>query len=62
MLEMAIAACRDPQPAEVGDALEVIGDALSAATELLSSPEGLRAALDLIFRSMARAATEIPDQ
>jgi uncharacterized protein len=62
MLEMAVAACRDPQPGDVGEALEVIGDALSAATELLSSTEGLRAALDLIFRSMARAATEIPDR
>jgi hypothetical protein len=59
MLEMAIAACRDPDPGDVGEALEAIGSALSAAEALLAEPEGVRAAIDLVFRSMARAATEV---
>jgi hypothetical protein len=61
MLEMAIAACRDPEPGDVGEALEVIGAALAAAEALLTEPEGVRAAIDLVFRSMARAATEVAD-
>jgi hypothetical protein len=61
MLEMAIAACRDPKPGDVGEALEVIGTALSAANQLLQGTDGVYAALDLIYRSMARAATETPD-
>ncbi len=61
MLEMAIAACRDPEPADVGDALEAIGSALTAAVSLLQSEEGVRPAIDLIYRAMARAATEVAD-
>jgi hypothetical protein len=61
MLEMAMAAARDPQPGDVGEALEVIGGALSAALKLLEDEAGIRPALDLIYRSMALAATEIPD-
>ncbi|HEY1457252.1 MAG TPA: amidohydrolase family protein, partial [Solirubrobacteraceae bacterium] len=61
MLEMAIAACRDPNPGSVGEALETIGAALSAAVVLLGSEDGLRPALDLLYRSMVRAATEVPD-
>ncbi len=61
MLEMAIAACRDPDPGDVGEALEVIGAALTAAEALLAEPDGVRAAIDLVFRSMARAATEVGD-
>jgi predicted TIM-barrel fold metal-dependent hydrolase len=61
MLEMALAACRDPQPDGVGDALETIGSALAAATVLLESQEGVRPAIDLVYRSIVRAATEIPD-
>jgi hypothetical protein len=61
MLEMAIAACRDPDPGTVGEALETIGAALVAAHALLDSEDGVRPAIDLLFRSMALAATEIPD-
>jgi uncharacterized protein len=61
MLEMALAACRDPDPGDDGEALKVIGAALSAACALLQSEGGVRAAIDLIFRAMARAVTELPD-
>jgi predicted TIM-barrel fold metal-dependent hydrolase len=61
MLDMAIAACRDPEPADVGEALEAIGCALSAAAALLHSEEGVRPAIDLIYRAMARAVTEVAD-
>jgi predicted TIM-barrel fold metal-dependent hydrolase len=61
MLEMALAACRDPSPGEVGEALEVIGAALGAAAALLQSEDGVRPAIDLIYRAMARAVTEVPD-
>jgi hypothetical protein len=59
MLEMAIAACRDPEPASVGDALEVIERALSAAATLLGEEDGIRPAIDLVYRSNVRAATEL---
>jgi hypothetical protein len=61
MLEMAVACCRDPEPDGVGDALETIGLALSTATAMLGSPEGPRPAIDLVYRSIVRAATEISD-
>jgi predicted TIM-barrel fold metal-dependent hydrolase len=61
-LDMAIAACRDPQPGTVGEALEVIGAALSAASSLLRSPEGVRPAIDLVYRAIVRAATELPER
>ncbi len=61
MLDMALAACRDPEPGSVGEALEVIGTALGAAEALLASEEGIRPAIDLVYRSIVRAATEIPD-
>jgi uncharacterized protein len=61
MLDMAMAACRDPQPGSVGEALETIGAALSAADGLLQSEDGVRAAIDLVYRANVRAATEIPD-
>ena len=35
MLDMALAACRDPEPGDVGEALETIGAALSAAATLV---------------------------
>jgi predicted TIM-barrel fold metal-dependent hydrolase len=63
MLDMALAACRDPDPGTVGEALETIEAALSAARNLLTLPseDGTRAAIDLVYRAIARAATERPD-
>jgi hypothetical protein len=61
MLDMAIAACRDPEPDSVGEALDTIGAALSAAHALLEADGGLRPAIDLVYRGIVRAATEIPD-
>ncbi len=64
MLEMALAACRDPEPGDVGEALEEIGAALSVAAALLrddKDPAHPRPAIELIYRAMARAVTEVPD-
>jgi hypothetical protein len=60
MLDLAIAVCRDPEPSTVGEALDVIGAALMAARALLDTEQGARPALDLLFRAVARAATELP--
>jgi uncharacterized protein len=60
MLSMAIAACRDPEPDGVKEALETIGAALLAADTLLQSENGVGPAIDLVFRAIVRAATEIP--
>jgi predicted TIM-barrel fold metal-dependent hydrolase len=62
MLDMALAACRDPEPGSDGEALETIGAALSAADALVGSEDGVRAAIDLVYRAIVRAATEIPDE
>jgi hypothetical protein len=62
MLDLAIAVCRDPDPGPAGEALEAIGVALIAARALLETPQGIRPALDLLFRAVAHAATELPDQ
>jgi uncharacterized protein len=61
MLDMSIAACRDPQPGSDGEALETIGKALTVAKVLVDEPDGARAAIDLVYRSIVRAATELPD-
>jgi predicted TIM-barrel fold metal-dependent hydrolase len=61
MLDMAIAACRDPVPGAVGEALETIGAALSAAGVLMQEEDGVRPAIDLVYRAIVRAATEVPD-
>jgi uncharacterized protein len=61
MLEMALAACRDPQPGADGEALETIGNALAAADALVGEPDGVRASIDLVYRAIVRAATEILD-
>jgi uncharacterized protein len=61
MLEMAVAACRDPNPGQDGEALETIGAALSAADTLMGEEDGVRPAIDLVYRSIARAATEVTD-
>jgi hypothetical protein len=60
MLDLAIAVCRDPEPGEAGEALDAIGSGLMAARALLDTEGGGRAALDLLFRAVARAATERP--
>jgi uncharacterized protein len=61
MLEMAIAACRDPDPGEDGEALETIGRALQAAATVAMEEDGARAAIDLVYRAIVLAATQIPD-
>jgi predicted TIM-barrel fold metal-dependent hydrolase len=61
MLGMAIAACRDPEPGPDAEALEAIGNALRTADVLLGEEDGVRAAIDLVYRSTARAATEVLD-
>jgi len=61
MLEMAVAACRDPDPGQDGEALQEIGAALSAADRLIGEEDGIRPAIDLVYRSIARAATEVTD-
>jgi hypothetical protein len=61
MLEMAIACCRDPDPGSVGEALEAIGTALRTANVLLAGDDGVRPAIDLVYRAIVRAATELPD-
>jgi predicted TIM-barrel fold metal-dependent hydrolase len=61
MLDMAIAACRDPDPGSVGEAMEAIGRALSTANTLIDEEDGVRPAIDLLYRAIVCAATEIPD-
>jgi predicted TIM-barrel fold metal-dependent hydrolase len=60
MLDMAIASCRDPDPGDVGEALETIGFALTAADQLLTGEDGVRPAIDLVYRSNVLAATALP--
>ncbi|MFZ2051050.1 MAG: amidohydrolase family protein [Solirubrobacteraceae bacterium] len=71
MIEMALAACRLPDGAaeQAPDyervALSVIHPALEATNVLLSGSDGsqtrVRAAMDLLFRTIALAATAVPD-
>ena len=61
MLDMAMAACRDPEPESDGEALEAIGAALSAAAAQLTEEDGVRPAIDLVYRSIVRAAPELPE-
>jgi predicted TIM-barrel fold metal-dependent hydrolase len=71
MIDMAIAACRLPAgsdaevPDHEGEALAVIAPALEATLALLAGQEAsqtmTRAAMDLLFRSIAMAATAMPD-
>lgn len=58
MLDLAISVCRDPEPGEEGEALDRIGAALIAARTLLDTDRGTAPAIDLLYRSMAMAATE----
>jgi len=62
MLEMAVAACRDPAPGADSWALETISSALSAAVSMLrQGDDGVRPAIDLLYRAMALAVTVLPD-
>jgi predicted TIM-barrel fold metal-dependent hydrolase len=61
MLDMAIAATRDPDPGADGEALETIGRALSAAAKLAVEEDGIRPAIDLVYRANVLAATQIAD-
>ena len=62
MLDMAVAACRDPEPGAVGQALEQIGTALNTAALLLQAEDSTRGAINLVYHAIVRAATEIPDR
>jgi predicted TIM-barrel fold metal-dependent hydrolase len=61
MLDMAVAACRDPEPGPDAEAMETIGAALSAADRLIEDEDGVRPAIDLVYRAIVCAATAIPD-
>jgi len=61
MLDMAIAATRDPDPGEDGEALETVGRALRTAATLAVEEDGIRPAIDLVYRANVLAATQIPD-
>jgi predicted TIM-barrel fold metal-dependent hydrolase len=61
MLDMAVAACRDPEPGPDAEAMETIGAALSAADRLIEEEDGVRPAIDLVYRAIVCAATAIPD-
>lgn len=58
MLDLAISVCRDPDAGEEAQALDRIGAALIAAQTLLGTEGGTAPAIDLLYRSMAMAATE----
>lgn len=64
MIDMALAACRDPAPGDDGEALEMLSAGLSAVSALLREGEGtplsVRCAIDLLFRCNVHAATTIP--
>jgi uncharacterized protein len=61
MLDMAIAACRDPAPGDDGEALETLAAALEAAAKLLGQEDGVRPAIDLIYRANVLASTQVLD-
>lgn len=71
MIEMSLAACRLPDgvavemPEHEREALDAIEPALSVCMDLLRGDDDsqavLRAALDLLYRSIAMAATALPD-
>jgi predicted TIM-barrel fold metal-dependent hydrolase len=59
-VELALAASREPEPGPDGEALEVIAPALNAAQSLLASEGTARMAIDLVYRVMVRAITDLP--
>ena len=44
-----------------GGFLPAIGGALVTAAQLLDADDGIRPAIDLVYRANVRAATELPD-
>jgi uncharacterized protein len=59
LLDLALAACRDPEPGAAGPALERIGAALGTAVELLAGGDGeAHAAAGLVHMAMTLAGTE----
>jgi hypothetical protein len=57
-VDMALAAAREPQEGPDSEALEMVGSALGAVTELMNSERGARAAIDLLYHAMVRALTD----
>lgn len=57
-LQLALAACRDPDPGPAAPALDVIGAAVSGALTLVDQDGGAGLALGLMHHAMARAVTE----
>jgi hypothetical protein len=57
-VDLALAACRDPDPRGAGEALERAAVALSAARAHLRSEAPGRDAMDLVFCVVALALTE----
>jgi hypothetical protein len=56
-IELAVGACRDPDPGDDGETLAQLGDALAAAAALVNGEGGVPYAIDLIHRCMVLAAT-----
>ena len=50
-----------PIPAMSARRSQTIGSALTAAAALLREADGVRPAIDLVYRAIVRAATELPD-
>jgi hypothetical protein len=62
-LDLALSCCRDPSPGAAGEALETIGGALQAAVDALEhNPADRTPAIDLVYRSLSRAVTELPER
>ena len=54
--------CRDPDPGDDGEALETIGARAARGRRRCSVEEdGMRAAIDLVYRANVLAATEVLD-
>jgi hypothetical protein len=57
-IDLALAACRDPDPGGAGEAVERAATALTAARAHLRSEATGREAMDLVFCVVALALTE----
>jgi hypothetical protein len=60
MIDMALAACRAPSEESDGETRATIAGALAVAREAIGREDGRSVAVDLLFRSMVKACTEIP--